>query len=149
MEASVLRIAFDHMPIPGEDAAWQDIFDFKAEENDQQWAFRRFLLTLSTKKQSESEIRGDFEWTMNQYQKFIKIHKLKSSQGFIETYVIPTIEVCENVAKLNWSKIAKNVLGVRKRQIELMEAEMKAPGGECAYVFDTQKRFGPLGLKGL
>lgn len=52
------------------------------------------------------------------------------------------IELVEDLAKFNWSKIAKGALSVRKRQVELMEAEMKAPGRECAYVFEAQKRFG-------
>ena len=33
--------------------------------------------------------------------------------------------------KFNWSKIAKGALQVGKRKVELMEAEMKAPGREC------------------
>jgi hypothetical protein len=44
--------------------------------------------------------------------------------------------------KFNWSKIANGALQVQKRKIELMEAEMRAPGRECAYVFDARKRFG-------
>jgi hypothetical protein len=31
---------------------------------------------------------------------------------------------------------------VKKRKVELLEAEMKAPSRECAYVFDARKRFG-------
>jgi hypothetical protein len=38
---------------------------------------------------------------------------------------------------LHW----KGVLSIKKRKVELMEAEMKAPGRECAYVFDARKRF--------
>lgn len=60
----------------------------------------------------------------------------------MEVCVIPAIEIIEDIAKFNWSKIAKGALSVKKRQIELMEAEMKAPGRECAYVFDARKRFG-------
>ena len=41
---------------------------------------------------------------------------------------------------LDW--IAKGALSVWKRKIELLEAEMKAPGRECAYVFNARKRFG-------
>jgi hypothetical protein len=48
----------------------------------------------------------------------------------------------ENLVKLNWSKIAKGALQVQKRKVELMEAEMKVPGRECAYVFDARKQFG-------
>jgi hypothetical protein len=57
---------------------------------------------------------------------------------------VPVIELAEDLAKFNWSKIAKGILSVRKRHVELMEAEMKAPGRECAYVFEAQKRFGRL-----
>ena len=142
METNVLQIAFSHMPVPGESAAWEDILDFKQEEHDKQWSFRRFLLDLSVKKQSDSEIRDDFEWSMNEYEKFMKVHKLKTRETFLETYAIPALEIIENVAKLNLSKIAKGALSVRKRKIELMEAEMKAPGKECAYVFSARDRFG-------
>ena len=137
----LLSIVFSQMPVPGDGAAWQDIIDFKSEEGDQLWAFRRFLFDLSVKKQSEAEIRDDFEWSMNEYRKFMKLQKLKTQDSFLETYAIPTLEVLENLAKLNFSKIAKDALGVRKRRIELLEAEIKAPGRECAYVFNAQERF--------
>jgi hypothetical protein len=44
--------------------------------------------------------------------------------------------------RLNLSKIAKGLLSARKRKVELLEAEMKAPGSECAYLFTSQERFG-------
>jgi hypothetical protein len=72
----------------------------------------------------------------------MKLHNLKAGNSFIEVYLIPAIEIFEDVVKINWSKIAKGALSVKKRRVELMEAEMKAPGRECAYVFDVQKRFG-------
>jgi hypothetical protein len=72
----------------------------------------------------------------------MKLHHLKAGNSFVEVYVIPVIELVEDLAKFNWSKIAKGALSVNERQVELMEAEMKAPGRECAYVFEAQKRFG-------
>jgi hypothetical protein len=70
------------------------------------------------------------------------LHKIKTSQSFVDVFVITPLEILENLVKFNWSKIAKGALQVRKRKVELMEAEMKAPGRECAYVFDARKRFG-------
>ncbi len=69
------------------------------------------------------------------------IHKIKAAQSFLDVFVITPLEILENLVKLNWSKIAKGTLSIRKRTIELMEAEMKAPGRECAYVFDARKTF--------
>ena len=103
-------------------------------------AFRRWLQSLSTKQLTEAEIRDEIEWTLNEYANARKIHKIKASQSFVDVFVISPLEIIENLVKFNWNKIAKGVLLVRKREVELMEAEMKAPGRECAYVFDARKR---------
>jgi hypothetical protein len=54
---------------------------------------------------------------------------------------ITPLEILENLVKFNRSKIANAALQVRKRKVELIKAEMKAPGRECAYVFDRQAGF--------
>ncbi len=138
----VLRVALNALPVPDEASAWQDIVDFKYNLHDKQWDFRRFLRTLASKKQTEAETRDDIEWTLNEYAKAMKLHNLKAGNSFVEVYLMPVVEIIEDVAKFNWSKLAKGALSVTRHQIELMEAEMKAPGKECAYVFDARKRFG-------
>ena len=138
---AVIRVAMEAFPSPHEDCAWQDILDFKAEAHDKQWGFRRFLKTLATKQQSESEVRDDIEWMVSEYGKAMALHKLKASKTVFEAYIIPAIEVLEDFAKLNWSKIAKLGVTAKQRKIEFLEAELKAPGRECAYVFDARKRF--------
>jgi hypothetical protein len=129
-------------PAPDDSCAWQDLFDFKSEMLDKLWHFRRFIHTLVTKSQTEAEIRDDIEWTVNEYTKAMALHHIKSAQSFVDVFVISPLDLIENLVKLNWSKIAKGALQVRRRKVELMEAEMKAPGRECAYVFDARKRFG-------
>ena len=138
----VLAVAVDALPSPDANCAWDDVIAFKAEMHDKQWAFRRFMKTLATKRQTEAEIRDDLEWSLNEYTKAMALHKIKASQSFVDVFVITPLEILENLVKFNWSKIAKGALQVRKRKVELMEAEMKAPGRECAYVFDARKRFG-------
>jgi hypothetical protein len=79
---------------------------------------------------------------VNEYAKAMRIHHIKASQSFVDVFVISPLEIIENLVKFKWSKIAKGALSVDKRRIELLESEMKAPGRECAYVFDARKRFG-------
>jgi hypothetical protein len=57
----------------------------------------------------------------------------------METYIIPTVEALESFKA---SSFLKGLVSIKKRKIELLEAEAKAPGRECAYVFDARKRFG-------
>jgi hypothetical protein len=130
-------------PVPSDDCSWQDILDFKAETHKKQWGFRRFLRDLTTKRQTEAEIRDDIEWSLDEYTKAMKRHQLKTGTTFMDVYVLPALEILENLVKFNWAKIAKHALSVKKRQIELLEAEETATGRECAYIFDAQKRFGP------
>lgn len=138
----VMQVAMNYLPVPDPLSDWRDILEFKREMRDKAWHFRRFLHSMVNNKQTEAEVRDDLEWTVNEYTKAMKLHHLKAGNSFMEVYVIPIIELAEDLAKFNWSKIAKGALSVKKRQVELMEAEMKAPGRECAYVFEAQKRFG-------
>jgi hypothetical protein len=138
---AALEVGLEALPVPDETCALEDILEFKSELRDKQWAFRRFLKALATKKQAESEIRDAIEWTLNEYRKAMEIHHLKASQSFVDVFVISPLEIVENVVKFNWSKLAKGALSVKKRKLDLMEAEMKAPGKECAYVYDAKKRF--------
>jgi hypothetical protein len=141
----ILQVGIDAMPLLPEDTcAWQDIIDFKTDTHDKAWGFRRFLHSLATRNQSEGEVRDEIEWLVNEYGKAMEIHRIKVSHTLADVFVITPLEIIENLAKFNWSKIAKGALQVQKRKVELMEAEMKAPGHECAYVFDARKRFGQL-----
>jgi hypothetical protein len=139
---SVLEVALTALPAPDESSAWEDILNFKADLHDKQWGFRRFLRSLSLKQPTESEVRDEIEWMVNEYAKAMHVHNLKASPAFFEAYVIPGLEFIEDIVKFKWSKIAKGVVAVKKRKVELLEAEMKAPGKECAYVFEARKRFG-------
>ena len=76
---NIFRVALEKFPVPHEDSAWQDINDFKKELRDKQWAFRRFLCTLCTKEQTESEIRDDIAWFLNDYSSAMKLHGMKAS----------------------------------------------------------------------
>jgi hypothetical protein len=137
----IATVTLSAMPVPDESCSWQDIIDFKAENRDKKWAFRRFLETLATKRQTEAEIRDDIEWTLNEYRNAMKIHGMKSSQSFVDVFLITPLEILEDLVKFKWAKLAKGFLSVTRRQVDLMEAEMKAPGKECAYLFDAQQRF--------
>ena len=78
---------------------------------------------------------------VGEYGTAMTVPKLRASTSFFEAYIIPAVEVLEGLAKFNWTKIAKLGVSAKQRKIELLEAELKAPGRECAYVFETRERF--------
>ena len=138
----VLSVVLEAFPLPDETCAWQDILDFKADLRDQELDFRHWLKTLATKPQTGDEVKDTLEYTINRYERAMKLHHLQASQSAFEAYVIPAIEFLEDLSKFNWSKLAKLGVSVKQRKIELMRAELTAPGMECAYVFKARERFG-------
>jgi hypothetical protein len=139
---TVLDVALEQFPVCSASCPLDNILDFKQEMQDKKWDFRRFLHSLATKKQTEAEIRDDIEWTLNEYRKAMELHHINASQSFIDVFLISPLEILEDLVKFRWSKLAKGVFSVGKRNVELTEAEMNAHGKECAYLFDARKRFG-------
>ncbi len=138
---TTLTIGLRALPLPDELSSIEDVLAFKNALRDKKWSFRRLLRQLATKQLTQAEIRDEVEYLAHEYRKAMEIHRVKASQSFLDVFIISPLEIVENLVKLNWSKIAKGALSVRKRKIELLEADMKAPGRECAYVFEARERF--------
>ena len=138
----LLNVGLGTLPLPDEVTPLEDVLAFRHDLRDKQWSFRRFLRQLATKQLTQAEIQDEVEYLANEYRKAMAVHRVKALQSFVDVFVISPLEIVENLVKFNWSKIAKGALSIKKRKIELLEAEMKAPGRECAYVFEARERFG-------
>jgi hypothetical protein len=138
----VMRVACEYFPIPAADSPWEDIFDFRQEMSEKRWNFRRFLTTLASKKQTEAEIRDDLEWTLNEYREGMKKRRMKIVRSSVAALVVPAVDLIFNASGNHAAALVAAGIAINRLRVELLEAEMKAPGRECAYVFEAQKRFG-------
>lgn len=145
---TVLRVAFESVPTPEQNCSIEAITLFKEDTRDQKWALRRFLNSLATKQLGEAEIRDEIEWAIHEYEKAMRLHELKVRRTRLEVLIVTPMELLENIVKLNISKITRGLLQMRKQEVELLEAETKASGRECAYLYSAQKRFVAQGRKG-
>jgi hypothetical protein len=93
----IMNLMLDHLPAPSEDTPWQDILDFKKECHDKEWAFRRFLKKLSSTQQTKAEINDEIEWLLHQYSEAMRIHRIKSTQSFVDVFIITPLEVLETL----------------------------------------------------
>ena len=71
----------------------------------------------------------------------MKIHKMKANTETLEVMVKAPLEIVENLIKLKFSKIPEPLFALKKRQINLMEAELNAPGREMAYIIKARDTF--------
>ena len=69
------------------------------------------------------------------------LHKLKTNTGALETIIVTSAELMEDLVKFNWGKAAKGLFAIRRRHVELIEGELKSPGREIAYIYNARKSF--------
>jgi hypothetical protein len=71
----------------------------------------------------------------------MRLHKMKTNVGVLETVVVSTAEILEDLIKFNWGKLAKTLFSFKQREIALLEGELKAPGNEVAYIVKASDTF--------
>jgi len=78
--------------------------------------------------------RTKIDYLLQEYTAQLDLNKLKYELGYIETFVTISLEVLENVVKLNLSKAAKVLFDLSRQDISLLEAEQNLPGKELAFL---------------
>ncbi|HKQ06137.1 MAG TPA: hypothetical protein VJ464_13460 [Blastocatellia bacterium] len=139
----VIQIAIKSLPIPDDSVSWEQIFDYRSDPDsfNKFLALRDWMGEVAREKLTPVEVEEKLEYLVNQYQQHIKLHKMKASMGTLESVLTVGAGFLENVAKLKLEKAVKGLFHFKHKKIELMEAELKSPGYEVAYIAHTQEKF--------
>lgn len=139
----IAQIVVNKFPIPNNETPWEQIIDYRNDSENQKslLSLRRWIRKTSTENLSPAEIEEELEWLMNEFQSHMKLHKMKANTETLEIMIKTPLETIENLLKLNFSKIADPLFTLKKRQINLMEAELNAPGREMAYIIKASNNF--------
>lgn len=136
---ALFSLILNTFPVPSEDCSWEAILDFHGNTADLRWSFRRWLKEFAGKPRSAGEIRDELEWNVRQFELAMQSAKAKASQGVLEAIITTPLEAVEDLAKLRLSKLIKPFFAAERRQADLAEARLKAPGKECAYVYHARR----------
>ncbi len=144
-KSNVAQIVISKLPLPNNETPWEQIIDYRNDEDNQRnlLNLRRWIRKISTENLSSVEIEEELEWLLNEFQNHMKLHKLKANTETLEVMVKVLPETIENLIKLKFSKLPEPFFALKKRQINLMEAELNAPGREMSYIIKTQETFQP------
>jgi hypothetical protein len=142
--AGAIHVVFDAFPEPDEDTPWEQILEFRFDPRSagQVMALRRWLARIAREAVSAAELSEEIEWLMHEYQAHMRLHRMKSAAGAMESILTASAEAVENLAKLRLGALAKSAFALRHRRIQLLEAERQAPGRELAYVIRAREHFG-------
>ena len=144
-KADIAQIVINNLPLPDGTTSWEQIIDYRNDPENQKsfLTLKRWIRKISTEELSKGEIEEEIKWLMNEFQNHMKVHKIKTNTETLEVIVKAPLEIIENLIKLKFSKIPEPFFALKKRQINLMEAELNAPGREMAYIIKTQETFQP------
>jgi hypothetical protein len=139
----ILNIAINHLPIPDSTVPWEQIFDFKLDPDSKSkfLALRNWMNETAKGKLTTIEIEQKLEYLIDQYKQHMKLHKMKTNTGSVQTLVTTSAEILGDLVSFKWGKAAEALFTLNNRKIALLEGELKAPGNEVAYIIKAQEKF--------
>jgi hypothetical protein len=140
----ILKVIVRKMPTPSDETSLEQILNFRSDETSKIkiTAFRHWLQKMLAQRTPAREVVEELEYLQQQYSEHMKLHEMKVNTGAFETVVTILAETAENLVKFNWGKAGRVPFVLKHRQIDLLEAESKAPGREISYVAHTANHFG-------
>jgi len=142
-QAEILQILLKSMPIPDDATPWEQIIEFRKDADSMAkfLALRNWMNETARAKLTPVEVEEKLEYLMSQYQRHMQLHKMKTNPGTLETILVSSAEILENLIKFKFSKLAKALFTIRHRKISLIEGELTSPGSEMAYMIKTRETF--------
>ena len=143
--SNIINIVIDAMPIVHPETPLEHIIEFKQnEENYNRFVnLRNWVTEMLHSDLSENEIKEKLEFLINEYERYLKLHKIKYGRGLFKTVVLGGAEMIENIIKFKLKDIAQGIFSVTEQNAELMLSELDAPGREISYLLKANKSFNP------
>ena len=142
-KGDVAQLVINNLPLPNNETPWERIIDYRKDSETQRLlsSLRRWISKTSKQNLPPLEIEEEIESLINDFQEHMTFHKMKANTETVEVLVKLLPETIENLIKLKFSKLPEPLFVFKKRQINLMEAELNAPGRELSYIIKTRDAF--------
>jgi hypothetical protein len=139
----VLQIALNALPVPDESTPWEQIIEYRSDEDSRHkfLDLRNWMSEMARSELTAAEAEQKLEHLISQYQRHLKLHRMKINTGMLETVVTTGAEVLGDLASFKWGKAAEALFSLRRRNVALLEAELTAPGNAVAYIVKARETF--------
>lgn len=139
----VVEITLKTLPVPDYSTPWEQIIEYRSDQDseDRFLDLRNWMSEIAQAKLPPLEVEQKLEYLMSQYQRHMKLHRMKVNAGVLETTIVTGAELLEDFIKFKWGKLAQGLFSFRQRKVALMEGELNSPGNEIAYVIKSRETF--------
>jgi hypothetical protein len=142
-KTDVLQIVVDNLPTPNESTPWEQIIEYRSDPDSRSrfLALRHWMSEVARAQLTPAEVEEKLVYLVDQYQKHMKLHRMKTNVCTFETIVTTGAEVLGDLVSFKWGKAAQALFSLKKRQVALLEGELTAPGNEVAYIVKAREAF--------
>jgi hypothetical protein len=142
-EAVVAEVVLPHVPIPGDDVSIEALLDFRREGDTIQqieglrlWMMRAALSTAST-----AELQLEIETMLHDFRRHMVVADMRTTDGVLQLAISIPLGIAEELIRLRPKAALDAAFAFRQSRAERLEAELKAPGKEIAYLHTAAQRF--------
>lgn len=139
----VAQITFKALPVPKDSTPLEQIIEYRKDPatTSQFLALRCWMSEVARDELTPTETEEKLEYLLDQYLSHMKLHRMKTDTGTLETIVTTGAEVLGDLVSFKWGKAAQALFSLKRRQIALMEGELTSPGSEVAYIVKARETF--------
>jgi hypothetical protein len=142
-KSDVIQISFNALPIPDESVPWEQISEYRSDPDSQSkfLALRHWMSEVARAELTPAEVEEKLEYLIDQYRKHMRLHRVKTNVGTLETIVTTGAEFMGDLVSFKWGKAAEALFSLKRRQVALLEGKLTAPGNEVAYIVKARETF--------
>jgi hypothetical protein len=122
-KTSVIQLALKSLPIPDELTPWEQIIEYRSDPDSRSkfLALRHWMSEVARAEITPAEVEEKIEYLIDQYQKHMRLHRMKTNVGTLETIVTTGAEFLGDLVSFKWGKAAEALFSLKRRQVALLE----------------------------
>ena len=145
---SVVNVVIDHLPIPDDSTAWEQLLEFRQDSRVRQYHtnLRAWMVRAAAGSMSPRELAGEIEASVANFDAYMREYHIGRALGTVESVIkagavgaVAGIGVNEVAAVAG--AIGTIAVTLMRRRTELLREEMTAPGAELALISKARDQF--------
>lgn len=140
---AILELVLSNLPSPGDDVPLDAILDFAGDDETQR-KLSRLDIWMRRAAQSGKELQEislDMEESLHDLANHMRLADMRARTSGMRIVLSLPLEIVEELLHLRPRKALDVVFQYKDRKANRLEAELKAPGGALAYIYEAERRF--------
>ena len=138
-KCEVVDVVIKALPLPDDSVPWEQIIEYRNDPESQSkfLALRIWMSEMARAEITSAEVEEKLEYLIDQYQRHMKLHRIKTNVGRLETVLVAGV----NFFSFKWGEVAQALFSSKRRELSLLQGELTSPGSEVAFIVDAREKF--------